>query len=78
MQGHLPWHKARVKFIAAFVLALIQVTTVNLVRIANGLNGNADRKSNYRRIQRFFALFDLDYDLLAKRVVTLLPTGKMG
>ena len=76
MQWHLPWHKARVKFIAAFVLALIQVTTVNLVRIANGLNGNADRKSNYRRIQRFFALFDLDYDLLAELVVTLLPHRK--
>ena len=28
LQWHLPWHKARVKFIAAFVLALIQVTTV--------------------------------------------------
>ena len=53
-----------------------QVTTVNLVRIANGLNGNADRKSNYRRIQRFFALFDLDYDLLAELVVTLLPHRK--
>lgn len=76
LQWHLPWHKARVKFIAAFVLALIQVTTVNLVRIANGLNGNADRKSNYRRIQRFFALFDLDYDLLAGLVVTLLPPRK--
>ena len=52
------------------------MTTVNLVRIANGLNGNADRKSNYRRIQRFFALFDLDYDLLAERVVRLLPPRK--
>ena len=76
LQWHLPWHKARVKFIAAFVLALIQVTTVNLVRIANGLNGTADRKSNYRRIQRFLALFDLDYDLLAEVVVTLLPPRK--
>ena len=52
------------------------MTTVNLVRIANGLNGNADRKSNYRRIQRFFALFDLDYDLLAELVVRLLPHRK--
>ena len=76
MQWHLPWHKSRVKFIAAFVLALIQVTTVNWVRIANGLNGKADQKSNYRRIQRFFALFDLDYDLIAQLVVNLLPSRK--
>ena len=54
MQWHLPWHQARVKFMASFVLSLIQVTTVNWVRIANGLNGHADKKSNYRRIQRFF------------------------
>lgn len=76
MQWHLPWHKARIKFIASFVLALIQVTTVNLVRIANGLNGTAAQPSNYRRIQRFFAKFDLEYDLIAELIVTLLPHRK--
>ena len=54
LQWHLPWHKARIKFVASFVVALLQVTTVNLTRIANGLSGTADQKSNYRRIQRFF------------------------
>ena len=65
LQWHLPWHKARVKFVASFILALLQVTTVNLIRIANGLNGQADKKSNYRRIQRFFALFEIDSDQIA-------------
>ena len=60
LQWHFPWHKARVKFVASFIIALLQVTTVNLVRLANGLNGQADKKSNYRRIQRFFALFEID------------------
>ena len=61
LQWHLPWHKARIKFVASFVVALLQVTTVNLTRIANGLSGTADQKSNYRRIQRFFAGFDIQY-----------------
>ena len=76
LQWHLPWHKARIKFVASFVVALLQVTTVNLTRIANGLSGTADQKSNYRRIQRFFAGFDIEYDLLAEVIVALLPPQK--
>jgi len=76
LQWHLPWHKARVKFVASFILALLQVTTVNLIRIANGLNGQADKKSNYRRIQRFFALFPIDPDQIAQVIVALLPAHK--
>ena len=54
LQWYLPWHKARVKFIASFMVALLKVTTVNLVCLANGLNGRAGQRSNYRRLQRFF------------------------
>ena len=52
------------------------MTTVNLIRIANGLNGQADKKSNYRRIQRFFALFPIDPDQIAQVIVALLPAHK--
>jgi hypothetical protein len=52
------------------------VTTVNLIRIANGLNGTADKNSNYRRIQRFFALFEIDPDQIAQVIVALLPAHK--
>ena len=76
LQWHLPWHKARVKFVACFVLALLRITTVNLVRLANGLNGQVDKKSNYRRIQRFFALFEMDPDQMAAIIVALLPPRK--
>ena len=73
MQWYLPWHKARVKFISAFILSLIKLTTVNFTKLANGLNGKAKQKSNYRRIQRFFAKFDLSYDLVAELILHLLP-----
>ena len=54
LQEQLQWHKARVKFVALFIIALIKVCTVNFVKVANGLSGKAKRQSNYRRIQRFF------------------------
>ena len=73
MQWYLPWHKARVKFISAFILSLIKLTTVNFTKLANALNGKAKQKSNYRRIQRFFAKFDLSYDLVAELILHLLP-----
>lgn len=73
MQWYFPWHKARVKFLSAFILSLIKLTTVNFTKLANALNGKAKKKSNYRRIQRFFAAFDLPYDLVAKLILHLLP-----
>ena len=54
LQEQLPWHKARIKFITLFIIALIKVCTVNFVKIANALRGSAQSASNYRRIQRFF------------------------
>ncbi len=73
LQWHLPWHKTRVVFISAFILSLLKVMTVNLTKIANGLNGRVDKRSNYRRIQRFLALFELDYGLMAQLMLHLLP-----
>jgi hypothetical protein len=73
MQWYFPWHKARVKFISAFILSVIKLTTVNFTKLANALNGKAKKKSNYRRIQRFFAEFDLSYDLVADLILHLLP-----
>ncbi len=73
MQGYFPWHKARVTFIAAFIVSLIKLTSVNFTKLANALNGNVKQKSNYRRIQRFFAHFDLSYDCLTGLILHLLP-----
>ena len=73
MQEYFPWHKARVTFISAFILSLIQLTTVNFTKLANALNGKAKQKSNYRRIQRFFAYFHLPYNLVADLILHLLP-----
>jgi hypothetical protein len=73
MQEYFPWHKARLKFTASFILCVLKLTSVNFTKLANGLNGKAKQKSNYRRIQRFFAHFDLPYDCVIQLILHLLP-----
>jgi hypothetical protein len=64
---------ARKKFIAAFVLALIQSRNVQFAELAQHLNPDAKLSSNETRIQDFFRETDLDYTLLAVLVLSLLP-----
>ena len=73
LQDHFDYNGARLKFTALFILALIKLTTVNWTKLANALNGKAHKKSNYRRIQRFFAGFDLKIERVARLVLWLLP-----
>jgi hypothetical protein len=68
----LGWHGARLNFLALFLIALLRVKTVNLVEIATGFRSKAKIDSSYKRLQRFFGKFDLDYTLIAEAVVTLM------
>jgi hypothetical protein len=78
LAGHLSWHGARLSFLAMFLIALLKVKTVNLAEIATALNPKAKINSNYRRLQRFLADFELDYDIIAKVIVSLLPKPPAG
>lgn len=69
LQPHLGWHGARVSFLALFLLAVLKVRTVNLSEIAVGIEGAALWSSKYKRLQRFFRGFELDYEVIAKVVV---------
>ncbi len=69
---NLPWNKARIKFVARFLLALYAVQTVNLSILANAFSGSAQIESNYKRLQRFLRQFEMPYAELAEFVVRLL------
>ena len=75
---HLPWHGARLIFLSMFLVALFKVKTVNFTEIATALNPHAKIGSNHRRLQRFFADFELDYDVIAKLVVALVSQTSAG
>lgn len=72
LQPHLGWHGARITFLALFLIALFRVKTVNLAQLASAFMGKAQTESNYKRLQRFFGEFELDYFSLAKLVVNLM------
>lgn len=69
---NLPWNKARIKFVARFLLALYAVRTVNLSILATAFSGSAKEESNYKRLQRFLRNFEVPYSQLAQFVVKLL------
>jgi hypothetical protein len=69
LKPHLGWHGARLSFLALFLLALLKVRTVNLKELAVGLEGLALVESHYKRLQRFFANFKIDYSQIAQMVV---------
>lgn len=55
-----------------FLIALFRVKTVNLTELATGFMGQAQTDSHYKRLQRFFRKFELDYYELAKMIVGLM------
>lgn len=68
---HVRWHRQRLRFLAAFLPALIELGTVNLAKLSLALG--AKPTSNYRRIQRFFAEATLPQRAVAAFVLHLLP-----
>ncbi|MFN7946977.1 MAG: IS4 family transposase [Blastocatellia bacterium] len=69
---NLTWHKARIKFVAAFVIALLTVKNVNLVELACAFAGQANQESHYKKLQRFFRFFEIPCAELAHLLVKLL------
>ena len=69
---------ARKKFIASFVLALIESQKVQFKEIAHYLNAEATLASNETRIQDFFRQVELDYRALAVLLVSFLGAGKVS
>jgi hypothetical protein len=72
LSENVTWNKARINFLAKFVVALIQVKTVSLVQISSVMSGRAIQESHYKRCQRFLRHFDLPFAEIAFLVVKLL------
>lgn len=69
----LSWNRARINFLANFIIALIKVKNVNLVEIATAFSGKAKQASKYKRIKRFFSAFSMEASRIAELVIQLLP-----
>jgi hypothetical protein len=67
----LNWNKARVDCFTLMLLALFAVRTVNLSEIAVGMSSKAQMASRYKRLQRFFKSFSINYLAIAKFIFGL-------
>lgn len=72
------WNKTRITFFALMLIALITTRTVNWSKLACAIASDAEQKSRYRRIQRFFANFTINFDMIASFIFKLffIPGGK--
>jgi hypothetical protein len=69
---NVTWNKARISFLAKFLIALIQVKTINLVQVSSVMSGRAKQASHYKRVQRFLRFFQLPFAELARFVIALI------
>jgi hypothetical protein len=60
------WNKARLDCFIKMLLALFIVRTVNLSELAVAFASKAEVSSRYKRLQRFFGTFKLDYTILSR------------
>ena len=72
LAANLSWNRARIKFLSRFLLALFAARTVNLTRIAVLFAGRAKIESNYKRIKRFLAFFELNAAQMTGLLVKLM------
>lgn len=64
---------ARIKFIALLLEALCRMQSVTMPKLAICFGGDRSTASSHRRIERFFAAYDLPINLITKLIVSLLP-----
>lgn len=65
LNGYFGWNKARMTCFVKMLLALIITRATNLNKLACAFASNAQQSSRYRRLQRFFSNFTIDYDMIA-------------
>lgn len=68
---NVTWNRARINFLARFVVALIQTKTVNLSQVVSVFAGRAKPASHYKRAQRFLRFFELPFVEVARLVARL-------
>jgi hypothetical protein len=73
LNTNLGWHKARAKFLAALIIAMFKMQTINFIKLSQGVESSAKQTSNLRRIQRFFAKYVFCEDTIAKLLFSMLP-----
>ena len=73
----LHWNRARIIFLAHFILALVKIRTVNFAELAVVFAGKAKVESKDKRIQRVFRGFPVEFSAISKLSVRFLPIQEL-
>ncbi len=76
LSENLTWNKARIDCFARMLLSLFSVRTVNLSELAVSFPSKTKQSSRYKRLQRFFRGFQMDYVEIAKWIFRLFKGGQ--
>lgn len=77
LNEHFGWNKARMDCFVGMLVALIQMRTVNLVKLACAFEGKAKLDSRYKRIKRFFSGFTIDMAVVAAWAMDLFGLNQV-
>ena len=69
LKNYLNWSKPRLDCFTGMLLALLRLKQINLTQIAIAFTSDADVKSRYRRLQRFFCEVSFDYNAIARLIM---------
>ncbi|MDQ3087425.1 MAG: hypothetical protein M3Q78_02375 [Acidobacteriota bacterium] len=59
------------------MIAVFQLNTSNLARLANVLDLTCKKESKYRRLKRFFTDAEIDFQIFARLILAMVkPDGK--
>lgn len=72
LRQYLPWHGARLTFLALFLIALFRAKTVTLSELASVFANGREIESNRKRIYRFFRHFSFSESVVTKAVMQML------
>jgi len=70
------WDKRRLPFLGNLISSIIKSRSVNMQKVAENIEGEAETMSNYRRIQRLFKDQDFDYNNTARMLAGILPNNE--
>ena len=71
----LKWNNARLTCFTQMLIALFHVRTVNLRELAVAFASDALIDSRYKRLKRFFSLFNIDMTVIAAWIFKLFFSG---
>lgn len=72
LQNHLTPNLARAKCLSAFIIALIQLKSINLVMLSNAFMSAALCESSYKWLKRFLAEIGFDTNSLARTIIDIM------